>query len=128
MFQEKDLRVEQRGHRPDDESKSADFEHNDPGHPGQLIMGDPACVSAVCDTHLDGSARGVAFSAAQEEHNKFVRNMKSSLDVRQRGDRLIPLVITEHGAMPDLVDLAYTGNWGDITPHGRALSTARSLY
>ena len=36
----------------------------------------------------------------KEEWNKFNRNENSSLDVRQqRGDRLIPLVMTEHGAM-----------------------------
>ena len=33
------------------------------------------------------------------KRNKFNRNENSSLDVRQRGDRLIPLVMTEHGAM-----------------------------
>ena len=102
LFKEKDIRTEQRGHRPDDETAPADFEHNDPAHPGhQLIMGDPACVSAVCDTYLArrGSARSVGYAAAQEEWNKFNRNENSSLDVRQRGDRLIPLVMTEHGAM-----------------------------
>ena len=100
LFKEKDIRVEQRGHRPDDETAPADFEHhNDPAHPGQLIMGDPACVSAVCDTYLDGSARSVGYAAAKEEWDKFNRNENSSLDVRQRGDSLIPLVMTEHGAM-----------------------------
>ena len=56
LFQEKDIiRVEQRGHRADDENAhpATDFEHiNDLAHPGQLIMGDPACVYAVCDTYL----------------------------------------------------------------------------
>ena len=85
--------------RYDDESKPADFDHSDLAHPGQLVLGDPACVSSVCDTNLDGSARSVAYAAAQEERNKFKRNEDSSLDVRQKGDRLIPLVMSEHGAM-----------------------------
>ena len=99
LFREDKIRVEPRNHRPDDESKPADFDHSDLAHPGQLVMGDPACVSAVCDTYLDGSARSVAYAAAQEERNKFKRNEDSSLDVRQKGDRLIPLVMSEHGAM-----------------------------
>ena len=107
MLKEKDIRVEQRGHRPDDETAPADLEHNDPAHPGQLIMGDPACVSAVCDTYLDGSARSVGYAAAKEEWNKFNRNENSSLDVRQRGERLIPLVMTEHGAMGAQFKQAY---------------------
>ena len=99
LFREDEIRVEPRNHRPDDESKPADFDHSDLAHPGQLVLGDPACVSAVCDTNLDGSARSVAYAAAQEERNKFKRNEDSSLDVRQKGDRLIPLVMSEHGAM-----------------------------
>ena len=99
LFREDEIiRVEPRNHRSDDESKPA-FDHSDLAHPGQLVMGDPACVSAVCNTYLDGSARSVAYAAAQEERNKFKRNEDSSLDVRQKGDRLIPLVMSEHGAM-----------------------------
>ena len=99
LFREDEIRVEPRNHRPDDKSKPADFDHSDLAHPGQLVLGDPACVSAVCNTYLDGSARSVAYAAAQEERNKFKRNEDSSLDVRQKGDRLVPMVMSEHGAM-----------------------------
>ena len=79
------------------------LEQNDPAaHPGQLIMGATLLAfSAVCDPYLDGSARNAGYAAAKEEYewNKFNRNENSSLDVRHRGDRLIPLVMTEHGAM-----------------------------
>ena len=100
LFREDEIRVETRNHRPHDETAPAEFDHSDLPHPGQLVLGDTACDSAVCDTYLDGSARSVAYAAAQEERNKFKRNEDSSLDVRQKGDRLIPLlVMSEHGAM-----------------------------
>ena len=99
LFREDEIRVEPRNHRPDDETAPADFDHSDLAHPVQVTLGDPACVSAVCDTYLDGSACSVAYAAAQEERNKCKNYENSSLDVRQKGDRLIPLVMSEHGAM-----------------------------
>ena len=60
----------------------------------------------------------------REEWNKFNRNENSSLDVRQRGDRLIPLVMAEHGAMGahfkaylnELATLAVVNRPGGIPP------------
>ena len=56
-------------------------------------------VLVLCDTYLDGSKRWVGYAAAQEERNKFARNNRSSLPVDTRGNRLIPMVMTEHGQM-----------------------------
>ena len=93
------IRKEVTGHRDDDDSRPADYEFPDLAHPGQMNLHDPAVVSALCDTYLDGSKRWVGYAAAQEERNKFARNNRSSLPVDTRGNRLIPMVMTEHGQM-----------------------------
>ena len=48
---------------------------------------------------MDGSKRWVGYAAAQEERKKFARNNRSSLPVDTRGNRLIPMVMTDHGQM-----------------------------